>query len=122
MEDGRRLRNFAADKHGAAVAQRITPVIMDVTKKDDIITCQQHISRQCEENGYRFMGLVNNAGYGETAPLEVIPIESLRENYEGKLLLLHTSRCAKLMFFYYCSEFVWASSCHSSVPASYSQP
>lgn len=68
--------------YGVAVAQRILPVLMDVTKPEEISKCEEYVREQCAERGWRFLSLINNAGYGETAPLEIIPMGNFKQNYE----------------------------------------
>ena len=56
----------------------IRPVILDVTVPADI-TRSMHTVR---ENGDTLVGLVNNAGVAVAGPLEFLPIEALRTQFE----------------------------------------
>jgi NAD(P)-dependent dehydrogenase (short-subunit alcohol dehydrogenase family) len=56
----------------------ITPVILDVTREEQIkaalVTVEQHTSN--------LNGLVDNAGVGVTWPLELLPLDRLRQQFE----------------------------------------
>ena len=68
-EDGERLR-----------AERITPLMIDVTDPDSIEVARDQLG------GRPLAGLVNNAGIAVSAPLEHVPIDSLREQLEINLV------------------------------------
>lgn len=62
-----------------AVAEgTITPVTLDVTESDSI----NAVMREIESHGAPLYGLVNNAGISVTGPLENIPVEEWRRQFE----------------------------------------
>lgn len=66
--DGEALRAKASD--------RLTPLVMDVTDPPSIAAAVATIERK------EISGLVNNAGIAVYAPIELIPLEKLREQLE----------------------------------------
>jgi NAD(P)-dependent dehydrogenase (short-subunit alcohol dehydrogenase family) len=56
----------------------IRPIILDVTVPADVTRSIQTI----RENGDELVGLVNNAGIAVAGPLEFLPIEALRTQFE----------------------------------------
>lgn len=67
--DGRRLQERKPD---------IEPVLLDVTDLEQIKAAAEHLGAVAG----RLDGLVNNAGIGVTGPVELVPLESLRRQYE----------------------------------------
>jgi NAD(P)-dependent dehydrogenase (short-subunit alcohol dehydrogenase family) len=61
-------------------ASRLIPVILDVAKGDTIAAAVQTIRETVGAAG--LVGLVNNAGIGVTAPIELVPLEQLRRQLE----------------------------------------
>jgi NAD(P)-dependent dehydrogenase (short-subunit alcohol dehydrogenase family) len=56
----------------------ITPLVLDVT---DEASCREAVESVLQQAG-RIDALVNNAGYGHTGPLEEIPLEDVRAQFE----------------------------------------
>jgi NAD(P)-dependent dehydrogenase (short-subunit alcohol dehydrogenase family) len=71
-EDGERL---AADSGG-----RVTSVRIDVTDVGSIAAARDAVGRTLE--GERLAGIVNNAGIAVGAPLEFVPLDLLRRQFE----------------------------------------
>ena len=71
-DDGRRL--------AAKASGRLTPVLIDVTEEGTIAAAAELIRDAVGDRG--LAGLVNNAGIVVAAPLELVPIEALREQLE----------------------------------------
>lgn len=71
-EDGRRLTE--------EMAGRITPVLIDVTVAESVRTAAGQVADAV--GGAGLIALVNNAGIGLTGPIEALPIEALRHQYE----------------------------------------
>lgn len=71
-EDGRRL---AQQMPGG-----ITPVLLDVTVADSVRTAASQIADAVGDAG--LTALVNNAGIGLTGPVEALPVEAFRQQYE----------------------------------------
>jgi NAD(P)-dependent dehydrogenase (short-subunit alcohol dehydrogenase family) len=69
-EDGAALQAVASD--------RLTPLIIDVTKQATITTAAAAITK----SGIPLVGLVNNAGIAAAAPMEFVPINELRNQLE----------------------------------------
>lgn len=59
----------------------LTPVVMDITKADEIVRAVQFVQEQLESN-HRLNGLINNAGAGVGGPLEFLSMEDLRKQFE----------------------------------------
>lgn len=77
--------------------ERIVPVILDVTRADDIAAAVAAVAARCGEDG--LAGLVNNAGTVLAAPLEFVPLEDVREQFEVNVLgvLALTQACLPLL-------------------------
>ncbi len=68
---------------GEALAQgrpRIAPVILDVTDAATITSARETIAHEAGERG--IAGLVNNAGIGVGGPLEFVPLDEMRRQFE----------------------------------------
>jgi NAD(P)-dependent dehydrogenase (short-subunit alcohol dehydrogenase family) len=65
---------------GAATAGRIIPLLLDVTDTGQIDDAAAYISRTTQGAG--LAALVNNAGTALAGPIELVPIEALRQQYE----------------------------------------
>jgi len=76
LEDGSALEQ--------QVANRLTPVIMDVTDSVSISAAVATISAKLDE--HRLVGLVNNAGIAVGGPLEFLPLERLRWQVEVNVI------------------------------------
>lgn len=61
-------------------SDRIIPVILDVTKRETISAVCRTIDETVGTSG--LAGVVNNAGVGVTGPIELVPLEELRRQYE----------------------------------------
>lgn len=61
-------------------SSRLIPVILDVTNDHTIATAAQMIRETVGAAG--LVGLVNNAGVGVTAPIELVPLEELRRQFD----------------------------------------
>lgn len=72
------------EQDGAALitgtAGSITPVILDVTNHEQIKTVVQEINTQCGAAGLQ--GIVNNAGIALAGPLEFMPMEAVKKQFE----------------------------------------
>lgn len=61
-------------------SSRLIPVILDVTDERTIAEAFQLIRETVGPSG--LVGLVNNAGVGVTAPIELVPLEELRRQFD----------------------------------------
>jgi NAD(P)-dependent dehydrogenase (short-subunit alcohol dehydrogenase family) len=89
--DGRGFRVFAgvrsaaaAEQFRAAASVRLTPVELDVTDHAQIAAAAETIGEAVGDLG--IAGLVNNAGIAVPGPLELLPIESLRRQFEVNVI------------------------------------
>ena len=94
----RRWRVFAGVRHEGAAADlrqdfgpAVTPLLLDVTKEDHIAAAAARIESEYP-GGLR--GVVNNAGLGLPAPLELAPLDEIRAQIEvnslGPLRVIQT--------------------------------
>ncbi len=58
----------------------LTPIIMDVTKAEEIKSASEFVSLAVGDEG--LFALINNAYAGVDGPLECIPIDDIRRNFE----------------------------------------
>ena len=70
----------AAEKLRAKASARLTPVLLDVTLSDSIAAAAATVCAAVGEAG--IAGLVNNAGIAVAGPLELLPIDALRQQFE----------------------------------------
>jgi NAD(P)-dependent dehydrogenase (short-subunit alcohol dehydrogenase family) len=71
-EDGERLRRQATD--------RLTPVLLDVTDEAEVGTALSTIADLVGDDG--LAGLVNNAGVARGGPIEFLPLDEWRDQFE----------------------------------------
>jgi short-subunit dehydrogenase len=63
---------------------RALAIVADVTSAED----RERIVRESLSEFGRIDALVNNAGYGQRGPIELVPIEAIRQNFETNLFSL----------------------------------
>ena len=87
-EDARKLQGEAS--------QNLTPLILDVTNDESIISAVKRIK---QESGGKLYGLVNNAGIGISGVLEVTPTNEMRKVMEVNVIGLFavTKECIPLI-------------------------
>jgi len=76
LEDGRRLKEQASD--------RLTPVIFDVTDEPSIAAAAAEVGEVLGDAG--LAGLVNNAGIVVPGPLEIVPLDKLRLQFDVNVI------------------------------------
>lgn len=76
LSDGERLRQ--------EISARIIPVELDITNEASIAQTAEVISRAVGEAG--LYGLVNNAGMIVEGPIELVPIEEVRKQFEVNVI------------------------------------
>ena len=69
-----------ADALRAKASDRLTPLLMDITDTQSIAAAVHSIGRT------EISGLINNAGIAVYAPIELIPLDRLREQLEVNLI------------------------------------
>lgn len=72
------------DRLVQAVPQGLTPLLIDVTDSASIAAAAKQVAEELGDGG--LAGLVNNAGISVSGVLELIPIDSLREQLEVNLI------------------------------------
>lgn len=73
-----------ADAEELAVHPSVTSLILDVTDLDHISSAVARVTEEAGERG--LAGVVNNAGIAVAGPMEYIPLEDLREQFEINVL------------------------------------
>ena len=58
----------------------MTPIALDITSSSSIAAAAEKIEQETGERG--LFGLVNNAGIAVSGPLEILPIENIRRQFE----------------------------------------
>ncbi|MFY9609067.1 MAG: SDR family NAD(P)-dependent oxidoreductase [Blastocatellia bacterium] len=80
----RKTRLDELQKEIEASGGRALAVKGDVTSAED----RQRIVRETMSAFGRIDALVNNAGYGQRGPIEIVPVEAIRRNFETNLFSL----------------------------------
>jgi len=76
-------RSKDAENLLAAAEGKLSPVMLDVTRPEQIAEVARLIEGESGETG--LYGLVNNAGINVTGPLEFLPLDELRRQFEVNL-------------------------------------
>jgi NAD(P)-dependent dehydrogenase (short-subunit alcohol dehydrogenase family) len=89
--DRRGFRVFAGVRSEAAgealrakASPRLTPIHLDVTEADSIAAAAELVGKAVGESG--LAGLVNNAGIAVPGPLEAVPIDAFRKQFEVNVI------------------------------------
>jgi NAD(P)-dependent dehydrogenase (short-subunit alcohol dehydrogenase family) len=77
-------KRAAADSNRTSAGGRVEPVFIDVTDGASIAAAAEAVSGMTGEAG--LYGLVNNAGISVAGPLEILPIEDLRRQFEVNVI------------------------------------
>ena len=80
----RRADRLDALKQEVAENGRVAVVAGDITSEND----RRHIVDETLKRFGRIDALVNNAGYGQRGPIEIVPVEKIRQNFETNLFSL----------------------------------
>ena len=75
------LESATKESRGTEASSRVLTVTADVTVKDD----RERVVREAMTSFGRIDGLVNNAGFGQRGPIELVSLESIRLNFETNL-------------------------------------
>jgi NAD(P)-dependent dehydrogenase (short-subunit alcohol dehydrogenase family) len=80
---GVRRKEDAASLSAAAQGP-LRPIMIDVTDEDQILAAAAEVGQALDERGLR--GLVNNAGVVVSGPIECLPLDDLRRQFEVNVL------------------------------------
>lgn len=70
-----------------AGSSRVVPVILDVTNGETIAAARDQVDEAVAKAGLAGLaGLVNNAGIGVTSPIELVPLDDLRRQFEVNVI------------------------------------
>ena len=73
-------RTADGDALKAAATQRLTPIMIDVAKPEQIKAAAEQVGQALGDGP--LLGLVNNAGIGKGGPLEYLPVDDIRWQFE----------------------------------------
>ena len=73
----------------------VVPILLDVTKADSVVEAAKTVQDTLERDGSRLAGVVNNATNERHGPIELLPMEFIREELEVDYL--GTVRTVKAM-------------------------
>lgn len=76
QEDAQRLQS--------ELGEGFTPLIMDVTKPEEIKKSAEVVDKELDDKGLN--GLINNAGVGFGGPLQHMPMEEIRTHFDVNVL------------------------------------
>ncbi len=87
--DGQKLKQQAGP--------RLTPLMLDVTDREMVSDALESIAEKLD--GAPLVGLVNNAGIVVSGPLEAVPLDALREQFEVNVVgqIAVTQACLPLL-------------------------
>ncbi|MBW2314100.1 MAG: SDR family oxidoreductase [Deltaproteobacteria bacterium] len=68
-----------------AAGEGLTPLRMDVTDDGDVLRCAAQVKEALGDSG-RLVGIVNNAGIAVYGPLELLPLDTVRRQFEINVL------------------------------------
>ena len=77
-------READAQRLQSQASERLTPLMMDVTKPEAIAAAVRRVEETVGEAG--IAGLVNNAGIAVAGPLEIVPLTELRRQLEVNVI------------------------------------
>lgn len=75
-------RQTDADRLASQASDRLTPLLLDVTDEEQIEAAAETV----EEEAGGLAGLVNNAGIARGGPLEYLPLDEWREQFEVNVI------------------------------------
>jgi NAD(P)-dependent dehydrogenase (short-subunit alcohol dehydrogenase family) len=61
---------------------KLIPVILDVTNEDQIAQARDTIDRHLASNDAYLHAVINNAGYGEAGPIEMLTTDAMRRQFD----------------------------------------
>jgi NAD(P)-dependent dehydrogenase (short-subunit alcohol dehydrogenase family) len=71
----------------------IHPLHLDVASQDSREAALSAVRSRLSDSGHRLLGLVHNAGYAVSAPLELVPLDEARLEYETNVFgLIHLTQ------------------------------
>jgi len=76
------VRNEKDGEELKAQNQNIHPVILDITNEKHVRDAFQTVNAKLNDDDLHLISVINNAGYGEPAPMELIPIHKLQRQFD----------------------------------------
>jgi NAD(P)-dependent dehydrogenase (short-subunit alcohol dehydrogenase family) len=73
-------RQESIESSGSENSGPIEPIVLDVTKQDQISEAVRLVADKVRDHG--LYGLINNAGWGDPGPLEYVPLDDIRRQFE----------------------------------------
>src|SRR5580704_1390822 len=73
-------RELDAERLRSELGEKFVPLIFDVTDQPAVLKAADEVKRRL--NGQGLGGLINNSGISVTGPLQYLPMEELRQNFE----------------------------------------
>jgi NAD(P)-dependent dehydrogenase (short-subunit alcohol dehydrogenase family) len=84
------FRVFAAVRDAEALRQeapvRLSPILLDVTQRSSISSAAKQVAEILDAEGAKLVGLVNNATVEYHGPIEILPLEFVRNELEVNYL------------------------------------
>jgi hypothetical protein len=76
--DGEQLRK------GTFNPERMHPLLLDVTNEQDVLSATVAVDEILSKKQLSLLGLVNNAGYGDYAPIEAMSVKRMKKMFDGE--------------------------------------
>lgn len=70
-------------KKAGQSGRNLVPLILDVTNPEQIADSVKVVTQRLQEAKSALLAVVNNAGYSETGPVELMPIDKFRKQLDG---------------------------------------
>ena len=80
----REIESISSDKPEKVGALQALTIAADVTVEAD----RERVLKETLRTFGRIDGLINNAGYGQRGPIEIVPLENIRQNFETNFFSL----------------------------------
>ena len=77
----RKQQDADALKLKAGKSNMLHTLLLDVTKEEQIRAAVAAVKQRLAQEDRKLLGLVNNAGYAEMCPVELLPLDTLRTQY-----------------------------------------
>jgi NAD(P)-dependent dehydrogenase (short-subunit alcohol dehydrogenase family) len=81
----RRAEDAEALKVKAGKNNQLHVLLLDVTRDDQIKAAVEAVNQRLSQDGRKLLALINNAGYAEFSAVEILPLPSLRKQFEANV-------------------------------------